>query len=230
MKEIKAVYFDFDGVATIDPNGSTTTFKAIYEMEDVEAKTGMSFEQFYGAYSDEDGKQRFMHPLEKGEVCHAEVWDTLCKKIGYDIPFKLLDTAFRTTEMNLEILYVAQKLLDAGHVVGMITDNPLDRMEAIADEQGLYGLFNPMIVSADSEVGTLKKQTDTKNFAVASYRSGVPLENSVFIDNSGGNVEAARNQGMEAIKFDDSVLRNPLARRREVARIEEMLKRYHLSF
>jgi len=228
---IKAVYLDLDGVSTLDTQGSETTFGFIHKNLGLQER-GISFKEFYKGYSDDDGKARFMHPLERGEVNHEDIWEAFCDKVKIKIPIEMLYSAFRSTEMNLEVLYVAQKIAYTGkYFVGMITDNPHDRMEAIIAKYSLDSLFNPIVVSSDSDVRTLKKDPKTRNFVVASSRSGISLEDSIFIDNSGGNVEAAKKQGIHAEIFDDSVLRDDARRRKEVVRIEYLLKNnYGLNF
>jgi|SRR3989344_38541 len=227
--EVRAVYLDCDGVATLDAAGSESTFRYIHRAAKL-ADIDMTFEELYANYSDADGKKRFMHPLERGEVVHADIWDAFCEKAGVELHIKLLDAAFRSTPMNEPMLYVAQKVKDAGYTVGMITDNPGDRMAALADQYGLLTLFNPMVISADPDVGTLKKEAEAKQYNAAAERSGVAKENSLFIDNSSGNVEAANANGMPAILFDDSQLKSATLNRREVARIEAELRRRGMNF
>lgn len=228
--EIRALYLDCDGVATLDPAGSESTFRYIYKAAGLADRRIITFEQLYANYTDADGKKRFMHPLERGEVVHADIWNAFCEKAEVRLDIKLLDPAFRSTPMNEPMLYVAQKVKDAGYVVGMITDNPGDRMEALVHEYDLLELFNLVVVSADPDVCTLKKEPGARQYDVAAERSGVAKENSLFIDNSSGNVNAAIAKGMPAILFDDSKLKDARLNRKEVARIEAELRRRGMEF
>ena len=71
-------------------------------------------------------------------------------------------------------------------------------------------LFDDIVVSG--EVGLAKP--DPAIFTVLRERTGVPLEDCVFVDDSPANVAAAARAGMDAIRFTDTGhLREDLRRR-----------------
>jgi putative hydrolase of the HAD superfamily len=83
--------------------------------------------------------------------------------------------------------------------VGIVTDNPKDRMDVVRATLWLDRLFDPIVVSA--EEGCAKD--DPEIFRRAIAKVGSPPPQCVFIDNVEENVAVARSTGMHAIFFDD---------------------------
>ncbi len=230
VSDPKALFLDFDGVVAMDTQGSITTWKHVYEQKGLQEQLGVNFDTFYqGTYADDDGKARFMHPLEEGQIMHSGMLDDFNTKVqslygvNPGITYEDVQAGFEATKMNEPMLDLATRVKDAGYAVGMITDNPGDRMQAVDAKYGLSERFDPMVISADADVGTLKKGADAKQYDVAADKADVAKGQSVFIDNSRGNCEWAQHHGMTAIHFDDRVLRDGTANAAYVAKLEKEL-------
>ena len=183
----KAILFDYDGVLTLDRTGSLTTNRFLSE------RTGISYDRVSKAF------RRFNRALNEGSSSYAEIWPGVCAELECDVPIGLLEEAFESTPINEPMWRLARDLRKR-YRVGIITDNKKDRMEYLMRHQRLREVFDPIVISA--EVGTTK--VDSHIFQVALRSLGVEAVDSVFIDNTPGNLVAAVAIGMKAVWFDDN--------------------------
>ena len=185
---IKAIFFDFDGVLTLDASGSQSVCNYIC------AQTGISKTLFADAY------KKYNPDLQTGQRTHEDIWDSLCMDIGQPIDSDIRYDSFINTPMNLEMLELARQLKANDFSIGIITDNKTDRMKSIANHHGLYDIFDSIIVSA--EIGSGKKQDHI--FLKAFESLAVSPQECIFIDNKESNLVVPRNLGVAAIYFDHS--------------------------
>lgn len=185
---IKAVFFDFDGVLTVDKTGSTTTTRFISQL------TGIDLPLVKAAFA------RHNTDLTLGRTTHSEVWGELCEELGRRIDLALLEEAFESTPMNEEMIKLAQRLRSS-YVVGIITDNKKDRIEYLRRRHNLDALFHSVTVSAD--VGSDKGGQDI--FLAALHSAGVEPADAVFIDNNHDNLFVPKSLGMRTCFHDDEV-------------------------
>jgi FMN phosphatase YigB (HAD superfamily) len=183
---IRAIFFDFDGVLTLDERGSTTTIQVIQE-----SAPDLSAAKVQHCY------YRFHHKLLLGEKNHLDIWSDYCKCIGKDVDPVVLKEAFSRTPMNKDMIQLASGLA-TDYRVGIITDNAKDRMAFLIGEHGLAELFAPIVVSA--HVGKLKD--DIELFEVALQLSGHGPEESIFIDNQERNLVVPARLGFKTYLFD----------------------------
>ncbi len=183
---VKAVFFDYDGVVTRDKTGSLTMNRFL------SARTGIAYDRVCRAL------QRHNRQLNDGEASYAEVWPIVCAELERDLPFDLVIEAFESTPLNGEMLQLVREL-KRHCAVGMITDNKKERIDHLRRYQRLPELFAPIVVSA--EVGCTK--ANSRIFELALACLGVRPEESVFIDNTPGNLVAPAALGMKTIYFDD---------------------------
>ena len=146
---IRTIFFDFDGVLTLNERGSTTTIGVIAELS-----PDLSVQAVERCY------YQFHHDLLLGKVTHLEIRPELCRCIGRDFDSAILHEAFARTPLNQEMLRLASALAARYHV-GMITDNASDRMACLVAEHRLDALFDPIVVSA--HVGKLKTTRDSSS-------------------------------------------------------------------
>ena len=183
---IQAVFFDFDGVLTRDRTGTITTCRHLAQA------TGIAFEDLRAA----------MDPhrlaLLKGETTREATWPLVCEAVGRDIPRELLVRAFESTPLDTAMFAFANSLARHGRL-GIITDNPKDRMDVVRATLWLDRVFDPIVVSA--EAGCCKD--DPRIFEKALAAAQVTPQGAVFIDNSQENVDVARSIGMHGVFFDD---------------------------
>jgi putative hydrolase of the HAD superfamily len=183
---IKALFFDFDGVLTLDRTGSLTTTRYI------SVATGIDHARVTAAFA------TYNDDLTRGRCTHAEVWAEICNDLMADVDIALLERAFASTPLNVEMLALATRLRPS-YIIGVITDNKQDRMDCIEGLHGLSYIFQPIVVSA--AVGSTK--TDRAIFEHALALADVAPSECIFIDNSARNLAVPRAMGIDAIHFDD---------------------------
>ena len=185
---IQAIFFDFDGVLTRDRTGTLTTCRYLAEA------TGIAFDELRAAM------EPHRAALLRGETTRDATWPLVCEALRRDIARELLVRAFESTPLDPAMFAFANSLSRHGRL-GIITDNPKDRMDVVKGTLWLDRLFAPIVVSA--EEGCTKD--DPAIFGRALAKAGVPAAVAVFIDNAVENVAVANSVGMHAIHFDDEV-------------------------
>jgi len=114
---IKALFFDFDGVLTLDKTGSLTTTRYFSEVKGIEhARVRAAF----ATYSDDP---------TRGRCTHAAVWAGICHDLVAEVDIALLENAFASTPLNVGMLALVERLRPS-YIVGVTTDNEQDRMIA----------------------------------------------------------------------------------------------------
>jgi HAD superfamily hydrolase (TIGR01509 family) len=183
---IKTIFFDFDGVLTIDGAGSFTTCTNIQKhIPDV------SFDHILQCY-------RVNHPkMLLGQTTHVAIWKEFCTCVGKDLDIKILDEAFRNTPVNTKMMNLAKKL-KKNYKLGIITDNSKERLDVSRKEMKLPDLFEIIIVSG--ETGIRKDSEDS--FVRAIELAGCKPEECIFIDNSQDNLIAPKKLGWNTIFHD----------------------------
>lgn len=189
---IKAIFFDYDGVLTLDRTGSLTTNRSLSE------QTGIPYERVCRAL------QPHNEALNTGESSYAKIWPAVCAELERDLSLDLLTKAFESTPINEEMVRFARRL-KGRYSVGIITDNKKDRIDCLKRCQRLSEVFDPIVVSA--EVRCTK--ASPLSFERALACAGVDAPDSIFIDNAPGNLVAPAALGMKTVHFDDE--RNDVA-------------------
>ena len=182
----KAIFFDFDGVLTLDQTGSLTTTRHISKVTGIDPRR---VEAAFALFNDD---------LARGKCTHAAVWADIRRALRADVDISLLEEAFASTPLNNEMFALARRLKPR-YVVGMITDNKQDRMDCIERLHRLSSQFHPIVVSA--AVGSTK--TDRAIFEHALALTRVRASECIFIDNDARNLSVPRKMGIAAVHFDD---------------------------
>jgi len=182
----KAIFFDFDGVLTLDPTGSLTTTRHISKATGIDPRR---VEAAFALFNDD---------LTRGKRTHAAVWADICRALRADVDISLLEEAFASTPLNNEMLALAMRL-GPHYVVGVITDNKQDRMDCIERLHRLSSYFYPVVVSA--AVGSTKANRGIFEHALSLAR--VEPTECIFIDNSVRNLLVPHEMGMVGMHFDD---------------------------
>ena len=183
---VRAIFFDYDGVLTLDKTGSLTTNRFLSE------RSGIPSDRIADAF------WRHNQALNEGTSSYAQIWPAVCAELDCELPLGLLLEAFQSTPINEPMLQLARDLRTR-YRVGIITDNKKDRMEYLTHHQQLHEVFDPIIVSAT--IGATK--TDERIFRAALEALGVDAADSLFIDNTASNLVTADALGMNTIHFDD---------------------------
>jgi len=183
---IQAVFFDFDGVLTPDRTGTLTTCRFLAQA------TGLAVDDLRAAM------EPHRAALARGATTREATWPDVCRALQQDIPLESLTRAFESTPLDRAMFAFANSLGRHGKV-GIITDNPKDRMDVVRRTLWLDRVFAPIVVSA--EEGMAKDDPEIFRRALAAARVAAP--DCVFVDNVMENVETARGVGMHGVFYDD---------------------------
>ncbi|MCP4610084.1 MAG: HAD hydrolase-like protein [Planctomycetes bacterium] len=181
---IRAIFFDFDGVLTLNERGSTVTIRVIQEANPDLSARGIK-----------DSYYEFHHQLLLGEKDHYGIWGEFCRCVGGNIDSHILTKAFLATRMNAGMIELASELT-TNYRLGIITANAVERMAPLVDKYELASLFDPIVISA--EVGALKIDALIFENALGGQRP----EECVFIDNQEKNLVAPATLGFKTYLFD----------------------------
>lgn len=183
---IRAVFFDFDGVLTLDATGTASIVNYITSKMDIDK------EHFNKEY------RKFNKDLLLGITTHDLIWEDLCQALNQEIPKKVLTDSFIHTSLDNQMIALAKGIKSQGYKVGMITDNKADRIKAISDQYNFDKLFD--VISVSASVGLSKSGREI--FWDAMGKVGVIAEECLFIDNNPQNLVIPKELGMSVIYFD----------------------------
>lgn len=188
----RAVLFDLDGVLTTDRTGSESTVKSL------SLHTGLPMETLLTAY------RRHNREMLCGQLTHRDIWPEMCAEVGREIPFDLLHTAFIETPMDDGMLALARDMKAAGCLIGLVTDNKVDRIDAILDHHGLRGLFDAVTISAQAGSGKRERASFEDVLAKLNAVAGpVEARDCIFIDNTAYNLVVPAEMGFATYLYDD---------------------------
>lgn len=197
---IKTIYFDFDGVVTIDAKGSGSFANYIV------AETGLNREFFLEKY------RAFGPELLTGKKSHVDIWPELSANLGLTLHQKLIEEAFIATPINHEIIELILALKENNYQIGLITDNKTDRMKTLIASNQWEDLFDVLAISAN--FGSRKNTPAIYKYALAEGET--VAEEAVFIDNTLKNLAIPAELGFKTIFFDND-LRDVMELRRNLA-------------
>lgn len=183
---LKGIFFDFDGVITLEKQGTPPIIAYIAEV------TGLPAAAVEKAY------RRHNRALLMGEVTHPDMWQQFCEELETDIDYEVLTKAFLNITLDQAVVGYIRELKE-DYLIGMITDNKVDRIETILKEKGLEELFDVVVISAQVHCG----KTEERIFAEALKRSELKSQECVFIDNTAQNLEVPARMGFRTVYFDD---------------------------
>ena len=186
---IRTIFFDFDGVLTIDGSGSQTTCAWLHA-----AFPDTSLANLLSCYRDHQRE------LLSGSITHEGMWNTFCACIGAVIDIEELLRAFRATPAN-DAMFDICNLLLGKYQLGIMTDNSRDRFEAVKDEMNLSAVFDYFLVSG--KIGSQKDRPEI--FIEALKQTGSAADECVFIDNNRANLVIPKQLGFETLFHDHTL-------------------------
>ena len=190
-----AVLFDFGGVFLPSP------FEVIYDVAcgfGVPPQTVLT--TCFGSY-DQDTDHPW-HRLERGEVSAQEALAgiaALAKESGFDIdPIAVLAGAIGTDDIVREdVVATAREMRQRGLKTAIVTNNIKEYGAKWRALLPLDDIFDVVVDSCEEGV----RKPDRRIFELTLQRLGdVPPERAIFLDDAPGNVAAAAQLGLHAIR------------------------------
>src|SRR5690554_2848010 len=99
---IKAVFFDYDGVLTLDQTGSLSICRYLSSITSIKLETVLT------AY------RSFNTDLLHGVKSHSDIWHEFCDLLGVGIEEEQLIEAFKSTPLNTKMIELAITLKSNG--------------------------------------------------------------------------------------------------------------------
>ena len=187
MDNIKAIFFDYDGVMTIDKTGTKSICEYISKNCNINKNV---FENEYRKYNND---------LLYGKTTHENIWNKLCSNLNIIIPITVLYNSFQNTPIDVEMHNLVKKIKENNIKTGLITDNKIDRIKMIAEKYELDKIFDVITISA--EIGSGKENKEI--FEVALNRIMADPQECIFIDNQEKNLIVPKSMGINCIYYDD---------------------------
>ncbi|MDD5936455.1 MAG: HAD hydrolase-like protein [Clostridiales bacterium] len=183
---IKGIFFDFDGVITVEKYGTPNIVSYISK------ETNIPLQQVETAY------RKYNKSLLQGKITHRDMWMEFCEELGKEIDYKVLIDSFMNMTLDREMVAYIKELKEK-YVIGMITDNKADRIHTILENSELKDIFDVVIISAESHA----QKTEEKIFEDALSMAKLVSTECVFIDNTSNNLNIPSLMGFTTILFDD---------------------------
>jgi epoxide hydrolase-like predicted phosphatase len=187
---IKAIIFDLGGVLV-----RTADFNP---RERLATRLGMSraeLEEFI--FGGESGEK-----AQRGEITAVKHWENLFHKLNCSAEefTSIVDEFFRQDQLDDELVDFIRRLHQT-YKTALLSNAWDDQREVIAERWHIEDAFDVIISS--SKVGMVKP--DRRIFELTLERLGVDANQAVFVDDMARNVDAARDMGMNAIRFQTTV-------------------------
>lgn len=189
MGEIRAVIFDFGGVLVrmIDDRPRLALAKQL----------GVPLSRIDDLVFFSESAQR----ASRGEINVGMHWEAVREALGIrpeDMP-GFLEQYWSADDVSWDLLdYI--RALRPHYKVGLLSNAWDDLRQTMHNRWNIDGLFDELIISA--EVGLVKP--DPRVFKLAVGRLQVKPAQALFIDDMSVNVEAAKQEGLQAIQFSDT--------------------------
>ncbi|MEK7551830.1 MAG: HAD family phosphatase [Patescibacteria group bacterium] len=185
MKKITTIIFDWAGVFC---NPGEPFFHP-----EITKQTGLSVDEMG------EKSQDIQKPYYRGEMSKEQFWNKIIEffKLKNLTPTKLGEAYTSSYKIWPEMLELAKKL-KKNYKTAVLSNLTEEMMEHILNNHNLKKIFPRMFFS--NEIGIMKPNTTAYELALKEL--GSKPEETIFIDDSKKNVEAARNLGMYAFLFE----------------------------
>ena len=201
---INAIFFDFDGVLTLDKTGSYTT------CFNISKETGLELDKTLFCY------RKNSSDLNLNKTTHKKIWSAFCQCVEKKVDIKILKQAFLRTPINKPMFELVKKL-KKNYKLGIITNNNNERFDSLTKKLKLNKLFDSLILSAN--VNGLKNQKLIFEKAVESLN--LKPENCIFIDNQNKNLSIPKSMGFKTILYDSE--------KNNILQLIKTLKKYKIK-
>ena len=138
-----------------------------------------------------------------GKITEAEFWKRFFTITNNPLPLpddeSLWAREFRKRYRVFDdVMHVVDQLKQLGYQIAILS-NSIEPHAEVNEEMGVYTPFPTVVLS--HEVGMIKP--DPEIYLYTLKKLSVNPEESIFIDDLGENIEAARNLGMKGIVFEN---------------------------
>ena len=195
---IKAVISDFGGVLT------TPLIQSFMSFQDQTGITAEALGKAMQAATEANGDNPLFE-MERGEITEVAFLETLTDQLE-PLPghrpqmHRFKEIYFEALEPNPSMIELMQELKATGYRMAMLTNNvrewepwwrpmlPVDEIFETVIDSGFVGCRKP----------------ESKIYAIALDRIGLPAESCLFVDDVQVNCEGAERAGMTAVHFQDN--------------------------
>jgi putative hydrolase of the HAD superfamily len=141
-------------------------------------------------------------PYDRGDVTPADYWSTLAESVGASIDDEVIENLRRWdvemwSSVNADMLEWADRLRTSGLKTAILSNMETDMVRHMRKTYAWLNNFDCQIFSC--EVRLIKPDQAIYRHCLASL--GVPASEALFLDDREANVEAARTEGLTAIRF-----------------------------
>jgi len=195
---IKAVISDFGGVLT------TPLIQSFMSFQDQTGITAEALGKAMQAATEANGDNPLFE-MERGEITEVAFLETLTDQLepllGHRPQMhRFKEIYFEALEPNPSMIELMQELKATGYRMAMLTNNvrewepwwrpmlPVDEIFETVIDSGFVGCRKP----------------ESKIYAIALDRIGLPAESCLFVDDVQVNCEGAERAGMTAVHFQDN--------------------------
>jgi HAD superfamily hydrolase (TIGR01509 family) len=185
---IKAVFFDFDGVLTLEARGSFALSQYL------ETKLNIDFRVILTALN------RRHEEMLTGKLDYDDELNIISQEIGATVTSELLYQGMVAVTPNQAMFNLVSDLRARSVIVGIITNQSKIRIKKVRNEFMLDSKFDRIISSGD--VGHTKK--DIEIFQLAVDRLDVAPDEILFIENTESNLEIPKQLGWRTYFHDDA--------------------------
>ncbi|WP_313285335.1 HAD family hydrolase [Corynebacterium vitaeruminis] len=147
-----------------------------------------------------DAYHRLREPLDLGAISDQEWWATVARTAGLeDFPIEEAIQAEKDTLLipHEDAVSLVRELIAQGHTVGVLSNIPHVLAEGLVDKHAWFKEFHSVTFSCDIHA----VKPDHAAYARAVADLGTKPSETIFFDDTLGNVEAARAFGLRAVHY-----------------------------
>ena len=182
---VRAIFFDLGGVIL------RTDYQA--PREHLAERLNTTYEDLFRIVFDSESSRQ----ASVGAMTAEAHWDLVTRRLGRPASETkaIRDEFFAGDVMDTELVAFIRTLRPR-YKTGVISNAWPDTRQSLIDRK-IDDAFDALIISA--EVGVMKP--DPKIYQIAMEQLGVTADESIFVDDTPENVDAARALGMTGIRF-----------------------------
>lgn len=184
MKRTHAIAFDWGGVLTIGTFDGRTT-------QGIAARYDRPLNDVQKVYFS------LVQRLEVGEWSLERFWDTLSRSLDIEAPFPPFKELFLDGITANPAMWALLPALRNEFRLGLLSNNYPEVSAALRQDESLK-IFDALVFS--NEIGV--KKPDPQAFAALSAALGVAPKDTVFVDDTQENLDAAEALGFHGLLFD----------------------------